>query len=60
LKSKALASEEAATYTPLTQDAATEQPTLSGDLGRIVAAWDRLPLHIRSAILALVDAAGGK
>jgi hypothetical protein len=28
------------------------------DLGRVAAAWPDLPLHIRTSILALVEAAG--
>ena len=33
-------------------------PELPADLARAAAAWDKLPLHIRSAILLLVDGAG--
>jgi hypothetical protein len=31
---------------------------MSPELARVVDAWDNLPLHIRTSILALVDAAG--
>jgi hypothetical protein len=31
--------------------------SFTGDLARVVDAWDNLPLHIRTSILALVDAA---
>jgi hypothetical protein len=40
--------------------AQAEEPLLdclSPDLARVVDAWDGLPLHIRTSILALVDAA---
>jgi hypothetical protein len=30
---------------------------LSPELARIIEAWDELPLHIRTSIIALVDAA---
>jgi hypothetical protein len=33
---------------------------MSADLARIVEAWDSLPLHIRTSILALVDAAAAR
>jgi hypothetical protein len=32
----------------------------SRELARIVEAWPELPLHIRTSILALVEAAAGK
>jgi hypothetical protein len=33
---------------------------MSGDLARVVDAWDSLPLHIRTSILALVDATAAR
>jgi hypothetical protein len=41
-----------AAYTPLTQ------PPDDTDLARVVSAWPQLPEHIKSAVLALVGAAG--
>jgi hypothetical protein len=38
---------------------AVSGPDLPPDLGRVVAAWDRLPDAIKAGILALVQAASG-
>jgi len=38
---------------------AVSGPPYCPDLARVVGAWDRLPDAIRTAILALVQAAGG-
>ena len=57
---KELPSEGDPAYTPLTQDGLSGLPALSPDLAKIVQAWDNLPLHIRTSILALVDAVAGK
>jgi hypothetical protein len=51
---KEVAAEASPAYTPLTQQ---DLLPLSPDLGRVVAAWPELPLHIRTSILALVEAA---
>jgi integrase len=47
---------EAPTDTPVTSPPAGLD---DADLARVVTAWPTLPLHLRTAILALVDAAGG-